>query len=161
MIVADFMSSPPITVTPDVGYRDALHMMKEKKIRRLPVVSRTGWLVGIVSERDLLYVSPSPVSSLNIWETNSLLADVCVETIMTKENLHIARPEMPVQEVAQIMLDHKIGGLPVLDETKQVVAVITESDIFRALIRFNEAHGALHVVRSESHTMTPQSSLGK
>ncbi len=84
MFVRGHMSAPPVTVTPDVPFQDALKLMRDNKFRRLPVVDRFGKLVGIVSERDLLYASPSPASTLSVWEMNYLLSKITVEKVMTK-----------------------------------------------------------------------------
>jgi acetoin utilization protein AcuB len=83
------MIQTPATCTPDLSVTEALRMMKEKKIRRLPVVDSHGKLVGIVSDKDLLYASPSPVSSLSVWEMNYLLAKLKVEEVMTHKVLTV------------------------------------------------------------------------
>ena len=74
MHVRDRMTPNPITVTEDTSFEDALRTMKDRKIRRLPVVNRDGRLVGIVVEKDLLYASPSPATSLSVFEVHYLLA---------------------------------------------------------------------------------------
>jgi len=70
-----------------------------------------GKLVGIVSDKDLLYASPSPVSSLSVWEMNYLLAKLKVEEVMTHKVLTVTE-DTPLEEAARIMADNKIGGLP-------------------------------------------------
>ena len=74
MFVGDHMSAPVVTVKPDLPFQEALKLMREKHFRRLPVVDKKDKLIGIVSERDLLYASPSPASSLSVWEINYLLS---------------------------------------------------------------------------------------
>ena len=133
MFVRDRMASPAITVTPDTPYQDALKLMQEHKFRRLPVVNKKGELVGIVSERDLLYASPSPATSLSVWELNYLLAKLTVDQIMTKK-VFTTTPDTPIEEAAKLMVDKKVGGLPVVDEQKHVVGVITETDIFKSFV---------------------------
>ena len=85
MLVKDHMSSPVITVQTDTPLPDAIKILRDRKIRRLPVLDPHGELVGIVSERDLLHASPSPATSLNIWEVNYLLTKLQVEELMTRE----------------------------------------------------------------------------
>ena len=132
MLVQDQMSSAPITITADLSVPDALSLMREKKVRRLPVLDAKGKLVGIVSDKDLLYASPSPTTSLSVWEINSLLSRLTVEKVMTRKLVTVTG-DTPVEEAARIMADRKIGGLPVLQGTK-LVGIITETDIFRALL---------------------------
>jgi acetoin utilization protein AcuB len=134
MFVSDRMSSPPVTITPDIPFQDALKLMRDHRFRRLPVVDKKGKLVGIVSERDLLYTSPSPATSLNVWELQYLLSKVRVQEIMTPDVI-TTTPDTPIENASHSMVEHKIGGLPVVDEEDHVVGVITETDIFKA---FNE-----------------------
>jgi CBS domain-containing protein len=106
--------------------------MMQLGIRRLPVVT-DGHLVGIVTLGDLREARPSPATSLSIYELNYLLAQLTVGQVMT-HNPYTVRQDTPIQEAARIMLDHKIGGLPVVEDDDKVVGIITESDIFRMLI---------------------------
>lgn len=133
MIVQEQMSSPAITIAPETPFQDALKLMRQKRIRRLPVVNRSGELVGIVSERDLLYATPSPASSLSIWELNYLLSQLQVQNMMTKRVVTVT-PQTPLVEAAELMAEHKFGGLPVVDDNNYVVGVITETDLFRTFV---------------------------
>jgi acetoin utilization protein AcuB len=133
MFVRDCMSTPAATVTPDTPYQAALKMMREGKFRRLPVVDKHGRLAGIVSERDLLHASPSPASSLSVWELNYLLAKLTVGQVMTRAII-ITTPDTPIEHAASLMVANKIGGLPVVDEHDHVIGVITETDIFKAFV---------------------------
>lgn len=133
MLVKEYMTSPAVTISSKMGIQAGLKMMQEGKFRRLPVVDENGKLVGIVSERDLLHASPSQATSLSIWELNYLLSKVHIKEIMTK-NVMVARPEAKLESAAGIMLDNKIGGLPVVDEQNRVIGIITESDIFKAFL---------------------------
>ncbi len=129
MLVREYMSQPVISADPTTPITEALKTMRERGIRRLPVVDPTGRLRGIVSDRDLLHAAPSQATSLSIWEITYLLGRITVEKVMTKEVLTVG-PDTPVERAAQIMVDHKIGGLPVVDGGN-LVGVITETDIFR------------------------------
>ena len=133
MFVRDRMSSPAVTVTASASFPDALKLMRERRFRRLPVVDKKGRLVGIVSERDLLYASPSSATSLSIWEVHYLLANLHIKTIMTKKVI-TPTPDTPVEDAARLMVTHKIGGLPVVDGRREVVGVITETDIFQTFV---------------------------
>ena len=137
MNVQDYMASPVITIPSDTGVQEALVLMKEHKFRRLPILNSRGKLVGIVTERDLLHVAASPATSLSIWELNYLLAKMKVDEVMTK-NVVVIRPTSSADEAARLLLKHKIGGIPVVDEKNNVIGVITESDIFRAFIERND-----------------------
>ncbi len=143
MYVKHHMSSPALTITPDTPFQDALRLMHERKIRRLPVVDRNGKLVGIVSERDLLHAAPSPATSLSVWELNYLLWKLTVKDLMATKVLTVT-PDALLQEAATIMLEKKIGGLPVVDQDQKVVGVITETDIFKALVDMLETEQLIY-----------------
>ena len=133
MLVQELMTKNPLTTTPETSVPDALALMRQKKVRRLPVLGKAGKLVGIVSDQDLLYASPSPATSLSVFEINSLIAKITVATVMTQKVVTITE-DLPVEEAARIMADKKIGGLPVMNGTK-LVGIVTETDIFRALLQ--------------------------
>ncbi len=133
MFVGERMSHPIISITPDMPVHDALDMFKRERIRRAPVV-KEGKLVGIVSDKDLLNASPSPATSLSIWELNYLLSKVTVSEVMTKKVMIVAE-DTPIEEAARIMADNKIGGLPVMRDG-HVVGIITETDLFKIFLEF-------------------------
>jgi len=126
------MSTPVITVGPDVPIMDALNTMKINKIRRMPVVDDKDALLGIISDKDLLNAGPSDATSLSVWEINYLVAKITVKKVMTKKVLAV-REDTPIEEAARIMVDNKVGGLPVMDG-KKIVGMITESDLFKILL---------------------------
>ena len=129
MLIGRRMTPNPITVRPDVSIVDALEQMRREKVRHLPVVDKDGRLQGIVTRQDLLYASPSSVTSLNVWEVTYLVSRIKVSEVMTKKVI-TASEGMPVEEAARIMADHKVGCLPVV-RNQIVVGIITESDLFR------------------------------
>ncbi len=131
MLVGERMSHPVISVAPETPLHDALALFKKEHIRRAPVM-KDGELVGIISETDLLNASPSPVSSLSIWEMNYLLSKVTVKQVMTQKVMTVDE-DTPIEEAARIMADNKIGGLPVIRSGK-VVGIITETNLFRIFI---------------------------
>lgn len=133
MFVRERMTTPVVTLTPNTPFQDALKLMKERKIRRIPILDSHERLVGIVSERDLLHAAPSPASSLNIWEMNYLLSKLKLSDLMTRTVVTVT-PGTQIQEAASLMLNHKVGGLPVLDAHQHVVGIITETDIFKVLV---------------------------
>ena len=131
MLVGERMSHPVISVTPETPIHEALALYKKEHIRRAPVM-KNGKLVGIISQTDLLNASPSPVSSLSIWEMNYLLSKVTVGRVMSKKVLTVTE-DTPIEEAARIMADNKIGGVPVIRRGK-VVGVITETDLFKIFL---------------------------
>ncbi len=132
MLVRERMTQNPVIVHPDTPFEDALQILREKKIRRLPVVDKQGNLVGIVVEKDLLYASPSPATSLSVFEVHYLLSKLQIKDVMTKRVIAVGE-DCPLEEAARIMIDHKIGSLPVV-RSKQVVGIITETDVFRVMV---------------------------
>lgn len=131
MFVQDYMARAPITIDKDTPVFKALGIMKNNKIRHLPVVSK-GKLLGVVTEKNLFYLSPSPATSLSIFEINSLMAEITVVEAMKK--VPTVTPETTLEEAALLMREHKIGGLPVV-EGAALVGLITESDIFDAMVK--------------------------
>lgn len=132
MLVKERMSHHPITVRPQTSLHDALRIMRESRIRRLPVLNDKGKLVGIVSEKQLLYASPSPATSLSVYEMNYLMAKVKVEELMTYEVVTTTE-DCVLEEAARIMADNDISGLPVMRGDK-LVGMITESDLFKIFL---------------------------
>jgi len=132
MLVKERMSRHPITVSPDTSLFDALRIIRDEKIRRLPVVEASGKLVGIVSEKDLLYVAPSPATTLSIYEMNYLISKIKIRELMTS-NVVTVEDDCPLEEAARIMVDNHISGLPVMKD-EMLVGMITESDLFRIFI---------------------------
>ena len=132
MFVRDKMTANPVTIQADASVPEALSLMRERKVRRLPALDPHGKLVGIVSEKDLLYASPSPSTTLSSWEIPSILSKLKIERIMWKKVVTITE-DTPLEEAARIMADQRIGGLPVL-RGATLVGIITETDIFRALL---------------------------
>lgn len=131
MLIGERMSYPVITVSPDMPINEALSLMRREHIRRTPVVKNEK-LVGIVSNEDLLNASPSPATSLSIWEMNYLLSKITVKDVMSK-NVHTVTEDTPLEEAARIMADNKIGGLPVI-RGGEVVGMITETDLFKIFL---------------------------
>jgi acetoin utilization protein AcuB len=131
MLVKDKMTHDVLMISLDTTVPDALALMEEKKVRRLPVVDKDR-LVGIVTLLDLVRASPSPATSLSVWELTYLLAKLAVKDIMTKEVLFV-EPNTPIDEAAILMRENRIGGLPVT-ENGLVVGMITETDIFTAFL---------------------------
>jgi acetoin utilization protein AcuB len=133
MLVKERMSSRPILCAPDLPVSEALEQMKNEHIRRMPVVDKNGKLVGIVSDKDLLRASPSPVTSLSVWEITYLLSKLKVGDVMTKKVITVSE-NTPIENTARIMVDNKIGGLPVVNDSGAVVGIITETDIFKTFL---------------------------
>lgn len=131
MFVGERMSQPVISIEPETPVHDALAMFKKEHIRRAPVV-KNGKLLGIVSESDLLNASPSPVTSLSVWEMNYLLSKVTVKQVMTKK-VQTVDVNTPIEEAARIMADTKIGGMPVM-RSGNLVGIITETDLFKIFL---------------------------
>jgi acetoin utilization protein AcuB len=132
MLVRERMSTQPVTIAADVPITEALRVMRQNQVRRLPVLDAGGKLVGIVSEKDLLYASPSPATSLSIYEMHYMLSRLKVTELMTPDPITIT-PDVLLEEAAIIMADSKIGGLPVVEDGN-LVGIITETDIFKVFL---------------------------
>ncbi len=132
MIVERRMTKNPVTIKQDVPIAEAQRLMRQEKIHRLPVLDKHCKLIGIVTEKDLLYASPSPASTLDVYEMNYLLSKLTVEKVMSAPVITIS-PDAVIEEAARIMADNDIGGLSVVKDDK-LVGIITESDVFKVFI---------------------------
>ncbi len=131
MLVGERMSHPVITISPDTPITQALRLAKSERIRRMPVVDK-GKLIGIVSEKDMLNASPSPATTLSVWEIPELLDKIKVRDVMSRE-LYTVTVDTPLEEAARIMADNKVGGLPVLQDGK-MVGIITSTSLLRIFL---------------------------
>ena len=130
--IRDWMTADPITAAPTMTLPEALQVMARHNIRRLPVVEK-GKLVGMVTRGDLRGAQPSRATSLSIFELHYLVGRITLDQIMTRDPLTV-EDNTTVQDAARLMLQRKISGLPVLHQGK-LVGIITESDIFRLVVR--------------------------
>ena len=155
MLVRYRMSTDVITITPDTTIVDAMLLLRENDIGRLPVVDKKGALVGIVTDSDLSEVEPSSATTLSVFELNYLLAQSKVSDVMTT-HLQTISPEALIEEAAILMRDKKIGGLPVVENDK-LVGIVTESDIFDSFIElmgFRETGGKIAIeVEDKPHVL--------
>lgn len=145
MLIRDWMTRDVITVAPETSMMQASKLMKEKNIRRLPVVDAKGLLVGIVSDRDVKAASPSKATTLDVHELYYLLDELRIKDIMTRSPLTVKVTDT-VERAAILMDERDIGGLPVVDDAGKVVGIITDSDVFRVLISITGArHGGVQL----------------
>jgi acetoin utilization protein AcuB len=133
MLIKDWMTTDPITISQDTSMIKAIHIMKEHRFRRLPVVAQEGKLVGMVTDRDLKEASPSKATTLDVHELYYLLAELQVKEIMSRNPISVGE-EDTVEHAAQMMLENTISGMPVVDQTGRIKGIITQSDIFRAFM---------------------------
>ncbi len=132
MLVKNWMSKNVITIDADDTMQDAMKLLKEHDIRMLPVMKKS-MLVGIVTDRDLKQASASDATTLEIHELLYLLTKIKVKDIMTKNPITVP-PDYTAEETAQVLLESKISGAPVVDAGGQIVGTITQTDLFRVLI---------------------------
>ena len=131
-LVKDWMTPDPIAVHPQQTLPQANSLMKNHNVRRLPVVD-DGRLVGIVSSGDIREAQPSDASSLSIYEAAYLIGLMSVDSIMTPDPITIDA-DAPVAEAARVMLENKVGGIPVVSRDGTLVGIITETDICRVVL---------------------------
>lgn len=139
MIIERRMTRNPVTATPDMSIAEASALMKQEKVHRLPVLDKDKKLVGILTEKDILYASPSPASSLSIHEMAYLLSKLTVKKLMSK-NVVTINKDTTVEEAARMMVDQDLSSLPVLEGDK-LIGIVTKSDMFKILL---ELFGARH-----------------
>ena len=130
--IRDLMTAKPVTVDLDTPVLEARQIMLGKRIRHL-LVTDGSKLAGMVTDRDIRLNLPSPATSLSVWEINYLLARLTVESVMTKALVTVS-PGWDPRDAAVLMLDHRIGALPVVDNG-DLVGIITETDLLRAFVK--------------------------
>jgi acetoin utilization protein AcuB len=129
MLVRDYMTRHPIMVEPSMGVPEAQRIMVENHVRQLPVVSDGKRLLGLVT-RQRLAVSPDLLASLDVWEITRYLSSLTVGKVMIAgDDLHTIGPDATLEEAAGLLIAHKLGGLPVLEDGDVVVGIITETDL--------------------------------
>lgn len=131
--VRGWMSSPAVLAPETMTLPAARQLLRERGIRRVPVVDAAGQLVGIVTEGDINKISASHESDVRDYNMYHRVADLPLRDFMTR-TVRTASPDMAIMEVAQLLLEHRIGGVPVV-EAGQVVGMITESDLFRLIVQ--------------------------
>ena len=134
--VRDWMTPNPITIDAEATIIEAIHLLKEKGIRRLPVLKQ-GRLVGLVTERMLLSFSPGKATSMDSWEVHYLLAKTPVSAAMNPKP-HTVGPDAELAECAQLIHDRKLNGITVIDETGKLVGILTTTNALEALIWFSK-----------------------
>lgn len=132
MLIRYWMSKPVITVEKNDSMQQAATLMKEKRIRLLPVVDK-GRLCGILSDRDLKRASASDATTLDVHELLYLIAKIKVGDIMTRSVITVHQ-DWTIEEAANLMLERKISGAPVVDDNGQLCGVITQTDLFKATL---------------------------
>jgi acetoin utilization protein AcuB/CBS domain-containing protein len=136
-----WMTSPAITVRADAHVSEALAVMHEHSIRRVPVVDDSGRLCGIITEGDIRGANLMRKAGMDMSTIADSLSHTTVFDVMTEQPFFVG-PNTSLREAALLMLDNKIGGLPVVDDTQTIVGVITESDLFEALVLYLDRSGS-------------------
>ena len=139
VLVSDWMTDTPFIVEHNTSIMDTYKKMKTNNVRRLPVMKNKR-LIGIVTLGDIREARPSNASALSVWENNYLLTKLLVREVMTFNPLTVS-PTDSMQSAAQLMLERKIGGLPVVSDEGNLVGILTESDIFRMVV---SSHVEIH-----------------
>ena len=132
MLVQNWMSKPAITIDSAGSMQEAINLMKTHRISMLPVMEK-GSLVGVVTDRDLKRASASDATSLEIHELLYLLSTIKVKDIMTSDPICVP-PDFTIEETAELLMQHHISGVPVVDRNKGIAGVITHTDLFKVII---------------------------
>ena len=160
MLVKDIMTKNPVTVAPERSVPEAKDIMTKNNIGKLPVLDKSGALVGILTKNDLIKATPSDATTLDMFELSYLLSKLTVQKVMNKD-VKTVSPVATVEDAARLMADYEIGCLPVM-ENNLIVGIVTESDLFhtfidlfstresgvRATVELNEKPGELSILSS-------------
>jgi acetoin utilization protein AcuB len=138
MLVREYMTPNPMSMSEDKSVLETAELMKEHRVRRFPVL-RGDELVGIVSDRDLRSAAPSQVISFDAQERelmpelHSMLSSITLQEVMSRDVITI-HPDQTIVAAAQLMLQHRVSGIPVVGTGGELLGIITETDIFKALV---------------------------
>lgn len=146
MYIHEYMVTPVITVTPDTLIDDALRTMHQHHIRRLPVVDN-GKLAGLITRHRLREAVPFSAIPLSIWGTHYQLSKMKVRDVMITDVITVT-PDTTIEEASALVEKHKIGTLPVIDERKNVVGIITRTDLLHLMAQvlgFGQKGVRLHI----------------
>ena len=132
-VVRDWMTRHPVTIRRGTSILETRELMDEEQVRRLLVLDDDGTLIGVVTAGDVREAWPSPLSSLEPFERKAALAEIPIEEVIENDPISI-HPDATIQEAADLMFEHKIGGLPVVEDDK-LLGLITQSDLIRGLVR--------------------------
>ncbi len=132
MLVRDRMTPNPVTVTTGTSLKEALDLIRSKPFRHLPVLDESGKLVGIVTEKSLVYASPTPTTTLSVFEVDYILSRTKIGQVI-EGSVVTVEPDLPVEEAARLMVDNHFGCLPVV-ENDELVGIISDTDMFRVFV---------------------------
>lgn len=135
LTVGEWMTRNPITIGEDASIVEAIHLLREKNIRRLPIMSKAGKLVGLVTEKMLLGYMPAKATTLDQWELHYLLAQTPVTAAMNPTP-HTVREATPLADAARLLHDRKLNGVIVVDGNGDLVGIMTTTNALEALIYF-------------------------
>ena len=152
MNVVEIMTTNPVTIRSDKSLRMALELMQEHTIKHLPVMSASGHVVGVVSDRDCRYALNSPYVLREKWQDEALADTLQIRAVMTPAPI-IIEPDAPAPEAARLMLTHRIGCLPVM-RGETLVGIITRSDLLVAFMTVHEYYAKIEK-KSNSYLSQP------
>lgn len=132
--VQNWMTKNPFTIEQDASIIEAIHLMKEKGIRRLPVMA-AGRFTGLITDRMIKDYSPGKATSLDTWEVHYLLSKTAVKEVMNTSPRTVS-PDTDLSTAAQAILDHKLYGLCVVDAKGDLVGIMSVGDMLRAVVEF-------------------------
>jgi len=138
--VNDWMTREPVTIDDHASIIEAVHLMKEKNVRRLPVMHH-GRLAGIVTDRMLKDYSPGKATTLDTWEVHYLLSKTAVKEAMNPHP-HTVKPDALLTDAAAVIRDNKLYGLCVVNDDGDLVGILTIKDLIEALFYLSEQAGA-------------------
>ena len=136
--VAQWMTKNPITIDQDASIIEAIHLMKEKGIRRLPVMAK-GQFTGLITDRMIKDYTPGKATSLDTWEVHYLLSKTAVKEVMNPKPRTVT-PDTDLSTAAQAILDHKLYGLCVVNGKGDLVGIMSVGDMLRAVVEFTKVH---------------------
>ena len=133
MLVKDIMTPHVYTINQNQTLLELQGLMSDDNLRRVPVLNDAGQVVGIITDRDVKLASPSEASTLSRYEASYLLSRIKVKDVMT-HNVKTVYATADLADVAALMYQDHVASVPVMDEENNLCGIVTDSDVFRALV---------------------------
>jgi acetoin utilization protein AcuB len=131
LVARDIMASPVVTLPLSASLTRAWELVKGLRFRHIPILAKNGELVGILSDRDL---SRGTVESALVGiKGSAYLGKVTIENYVSHPVL-VANPEATLPAIARVLLEERIGAIPVVSQEKELVGLITRSDMLRVIV---------------------------
>ena len=131
ILARQILNAPVVSLSPTDSITEAWEIFRARRFRHIPVLNVTGRIVGILSDRDVLRETENPFLSSPVKVASSAIQ---VQRVMTTHVL-TAHPDVSIREIARVFFEERIGAVPIVDGSEELVGIVTRSDILRTIVK--------------------------